>query len=273
MALPPIYVMAGLLLFAPPDSTPSTNVKRTLEEFLSQGDLKEISNSARGSLADRLEFVRAEPVAEVRQILPVTLSLLRSENPSHQEIGCMAFIAIALRQDSAELLGPTIPELVALLDTHDRTHGRTALGLLGLLNPKPPVSLVPYLLPRLADSKASTERLSALSRTLLRAAPDDPAVVGAILNLLQEHPRMRDDVVQMIGAAHTVNERAIAFLGASLTDEDTNVRLMAVQAVESQPIQIIQRFGRQLTKIAEDPDEQSSTRESASRALKQINSH
>ena len=150
----------------------------------------------------------------------------------------MALIAIAQRRDSAELLGPIIPELVTLLETHDRTHSGTALGLLGLLNPKPPVSLVPYLLPRLADSNTSSDRLSALSQTLLRAAPDDPAVVGAILNLLQDHPSLRGDVLQMIGAAHPVNQRAITFLGASLTDEDSNVRLMAVQAVESQHVQI-----------------------------------
>jgi len=266
MALLAASVMTGLLFLAPPDSAATTSIKQTLEGFLNQPNLKE----APATLSDRLDPLRSQPVAQVREILPATLSLLRSENPSHQEIGSIALIAIALRQDSAELLGPIIPELVTLLETHDRTHSGTALGLLALLNPKPPVSLVPYLLPRLADSKASTEKLSALSQTLLRAAPDDPAVLGAILNLLQEHPGMRADVVQMMGAAHTVNERAITFLGASLADEDANVRLMAVQAVGWQRTEVIQRFEKQLGKIAADSDEQSSTRDFASLALKQI---
>jgi len=72
MALLTLYVMTGLLFFAPPDSMPATNVKRMLEEFLSQGDLKEISNPALGELADRLDVVRAEPVAQVREILPLS---------------------------------------------------------------------------------------------------------------------------------------------------------------------------------------------------------
>jgi hypothetical protein len=259
-------VMTGLLFLAPPDSATTASIKETLEGFLSQPNLKQTPEA----LPERLDALRLQSVAQVQEILPVTLSLLRSENPSHQEIGTMAFIAIALRQDSAELLGPHIPELVTLLETHDRTHSGTALGLLTLLNPKPPVSLVPYLLPRLADGNISTEKLAALSRTLLRAAPNDPSVVGAILNLLQEHPSMRAEMVQMMGAAQTVNERAIAFLGASLADEDADVRLMAVQAVARQGTQVIQRFEKQLGKIALDPDEQSSTRDFASMALKQL---
>jgi hypothetical protein len=266
MTLLAASVITGLLLLAPPGSAATGTIKQTLEGLLNQPNLKE----APPALSDRLDPIRFQPVAQARKILPATLSLLRSENPSLQEIGSMALIAIALRQDSAELLGPILPELVTLLDTHDPTHSGTALGLLSLLNPKPPASLVPYLLPRLADGKASPQKLSVLSRTLLRAAPDDPAVVGAILNLLQEHPGMRADVVQMMGVAHTVDERAVAFLGASLSDEDSDVRLMAAQALEKQPVETIRSFGRQLAKIAGDPHELSFTRESAARALKRI---
>jgi len=267
MAFLSLCAMTGLLFFTPPDSAASTDVGRTLKGLLTQ-DLKE--SPEMGGLADRLEVLRTELPGEVREILPLVLSLLRSPNPNHQSIGSMALIAIALRPDSAELLGKSIPELISLLDAHDRTHSGTALGILALLNPRPPASLVPPLLTLLADSTASTDRLLALSRTLMRAAPNDPAVVGAILSLLQWRPRMRADIVQIMGAANSVDEGAIAFLGASLADPDTNVRLMAVQAIGRQPFDVIQRFWGQLGKIAADPNEESSTREFASRALHQV---
>jgi hypothetical protein len=184
----------------------------------------------------------------------------------------MTLIAIALRQDSAKLLGPVIPELVTLLDTHDRTHSGTALGILGLLNPKPPASLVPYLLPRLADSKASPEKLICLSGVLIGAAPDDPTVVGAILNLLREHPGLRAELVRMMGAAHVVNEGTIALFGAGLADPDDNIRSAAVQAVGRQRPDVILRFEKQLAQIATDPKEQPLTRDFASLALKQAGS-
>ena len=106
---------------------------------------------------------------------------------------------------------------------------------------------------------------------LLAAAPDDPAVIGAVLNLLQDHPDMRPEVVRMMGAAHAVNERSIALFGAGLVDLDLNVRLTAVQAVGRQRPEVIRRFEPQLRKIAADPAEQASTRSFASLALKQIN--
>lgn len=265
----PLYSVAALLLLALPGWATSSDLKQMLQEFLRQGDLR--ASPDMGALADRLDVLRSEPVADVRQILPIALSLLRSENPNHESIGSMTLIAIALRSDSAELLGPDIPELVTLLSAHDQTHSGTALGLLALLKPKPPATLVPYLLPRLLDSKAPREKLLALSSVLLAAAPDDPAVIGAILNLLQGHPEMKPEVVRMMGAAHTVDERSVALFGAGLVDPDLNVRLMAVQAVGRQGLEVIRRFGPQLRKIAADPAEQASTRSLASLALKQIN--
>jgi hypothetical protein len=124
----------------------------------------------------------------------------------------------------------------------------------------------------LIDSTASTEKLLALSGVLIAAAPDDPAVVGAVLNLLQEHPgpEMRAGVATMMGVAHAVNERTIALFEAGLVDSDPNVRLMSVQAVGWQRPAVIQHFEKQLGKIAADPDEQLSTRDFASLALKQV---
>jgi hypothetical protein len=269
MASLPFYIVAGLSLFAPPGSATSTSIKQMLQDFLSQGDLSALPEV--GSLGGRLDVLRSEPVAEVREILPIALSLLRSENQNHQSVGTMALIAIALRPDSAELLGSDTPELVTLLSAHDQTHSGTALGLLALLKPKPPATLVPYLLPRLLDSKAPREKLLALSGVLLAAAPDDPAVIGAILNLLQDHPDMRPEVVRMMGAAHAVTERTIALFGAGLVDTDPNVRLMAVQAVGRQRPDVIQHFGPQLRRIAEDSKEKIPTRQYAALALKQIN--
>jgi HEAT repeats len=149
----------------------------------------------------------------------------------------------------------------------------TALGFLALLNPKPPVSLVPYLLPRLLDTKASPEKLLAICSVLLRAAPEDPAVIGGVLNLLQEHRdvQMRCEVIRMIGAAQSLNARTLAPFDSGLVDPDPNVRLMAVQAVERQRPDVIEGFAPQLRKMAADPVEQSPSRESASRALKRLN--
>jgi hypothetical protein len=134
----PLYTVAVLLLLALPGWATSSDVKQMLEEFLSQGDLRALPDM--GTLGDRLDVLRSEPVAEVRQILPLALSLLRSGNPNHDSIGSMTLIAIALRPDSAELLGPDIPELVTLLSAHDQTHSGTALGLLACLSlsPRPP---------------------------------------------------------------------------------------------------------------------------------------
>jgi hypothetical protein len=268
----PIYIVTGLLFFAPPGAPASSNVQQMLEGYLSQPDLKEPPDT--GQLGDRLDVIRSAPVAEARGVLPVALALLRSDNPAHQSIGSLALVALALRQDSAELLGPSLPELVNLLDAHDRTHGGTALGFLALLNPKPPATLVGYLLPRLLDTRASNERLLALSATLMRAAPDDPAVIGALLNMLQEHsgPDVKGEIVRLMGASHTTNERAIAFVGAALADPDSQVRLMAVQAVGWQGPEVIRRYEGQLRKVAADPAEQSSTRDFASMALKKLES-
>ena len=270
MTVLPLYILTGLLFFVPPGSAASTDVKQMLEEFLSHGDLKE--PPVAGILADRLDVLRSEPVAEARQILPIGLSLLRSPNPNLQSVGNMTLIGICLRPDSAELLAPDLPELITLLQDHDRTFNGTGLGILALLNPKPPATVVPYLLPRLLDNKASTEQLVSLSGVLMRAAPDDPAVVGAILNLLQEHPgpAMKTEVLWIMRGAHPDNERVLAFFGASLADPDLNVRLMAVQAVGYQSPEVIRHFEQQLHKISADTDEQSSTREFASIALKQI---
>jgi hypothetical protein len=104
MTVLPLYILTGLLFFVPPGSAASTDVKQMLEEFLSHGDLKEPPDA--GILADRLDVLRSEPVAEARQILPIGLSLLRSPNPNLQSVGNMTLIGICLRPDSAELLGP-----------------------------------------------------------------------------------------------------------------------------------------------------------------------
>jgi len=272
MTLLAVSAITGFLFFVPPDSAASGNIKQMLETFLSQKDLKQAPEL--GWLDDRLDALRLEPAADVRGILPIVLSLLRSENPSHEEIGSAVIIVVALRQDSAQLLGPDIPELVTLLDTHDRTHDGRALGFLALLNPKPPATLVPLLLPRLLDYKLPEAKLLAITSVLLRAAPNDPAVIDAVLNLLQEHPDvvMKCEVIRMIGAAQSVNERTIALLKSALVDTDVNVRLMAVQAVERQPPEVIARFAPQLRKIAADTAEQSFSRESATRALRRLGS-
>ena len=112
----------------------------------------------------------------------------------------------------------------------------------------------------------------AISGTLMAAAPDDPAVVDAVLNLLQEHPAMKMGIMTLIALAHN-NTRAMAFLGAGLSDPDSNVRGTAVQAIGSQPPETIRRYAPQLRTIAADPSEQTLTRDSASRALKQIQYH
>ena len=270
MTLLTVSAITGFLFFVPPDSAASGNIKQMLETFLSQKDLK--TRPDVGAIADRLDVLRSEPVAEVREVVPVALALLRSENPNQQELGTVALVAIALHPHSAELLGPDIPELVALLDTHDATHEGRALGFLALLNPKPPETLVPLLLPRLLDNKLPEAKLLAITSVLLRAAPNDPAVIDAVLNLLQAHPDvvMKCEVIRMVGAAQSINERTIALLKSALVDTDVNVRLMAVQAVERQQPEVIARFAPQLRKIAADTAEQSFSRESATRALRRL---
>jgi hypothetical protein len=265
-----LYIVTALLFLALPGSAASAGVQQILEDYLSHDDLKAPPDT--GILGDRLDTLRSAPVAEVRQILPLGLSLLRSPNPNLQTVGSMTLIAIFLRMDSAALVAPNLPELVTLFTDHDQTHDGTGLGLLAMLNPKPPASLVPYLLPRLLDSKASTQQLLALSGVLMRAAPDDPAVIGGILNLLQEHPGpvMKSGVLQMMAGAHPAGERVLALFDSGLADPDSNVRSMAVQAVWHNSPEAIRHSEPQLRKIAADPDEQSSTRGFASAALRQI---
>jgi hypothetical protein len=84
MASLPLYSVAALLLLAMPGWT-SSDVKQMLQEFPNQGDLR--ASPDMGALADRLDVLRSEPVAEVRQILPLAFSLLRSDNPIHESIG------------------------------------------------------------------------------------------------------------------------------------------------------------------------------------------
>lgn len=260
------YLTAGLLLSLAQCWAATPDVKQTLQDLLGQADLRQIQDP--GALAGQLDVLRSAPVEEARQVFPLALSLLRSENPNHQSIGSMALIALALRPDSAELMGPSISELVSLLNSHDQTHSGTAIGILGLLNPKPPTSIQPYLLPLLSDNKASPERLLAVSRTLLRASPDDPAVIAAIFNLLHTRPGMKADIAGLMGEPHA-DEKVLAFLGACLSDPDPNVRLAAVQAVGQQRPDTIRRFEPQLRELASDAKEQASTRDFASRALKQ----
>lgn len=219
-------------------------------------------------MAGRLDVLRSAPVEEARQVFPLALSLLRSENPAQQSAGTMAVAALALRPDSAELMGSSIPELVSLLNSHDRTHSGTGIGVLALLHPRPPTSIEPYLLPLLSDSKASAERLLAIMRTLVLAAPDDPAIIAGMFNVLQARPAMKADIVGLMGEPHT-GEKVLTFLGACLSDPDSNVRLVAVQAVGHQRPETIRRFESQLREIAANPNEESSTRDFASMALKQ----
>jgi hypothetical protein len=260
------YLTTGLLLSLGCCWAAADDPKQLLQDLLAQSDLHEIQDM--GALAGRLDVLRSAPVEEARQVFPLALSLLRSENPAQQSAGTMALVSLALRPDSAELMGRSIPELVSLLNSHDQTHAGTAIGFLALLNPRPPTSVQPYLLPLLSDSKASAERLLAILRTLVRAAPDDPATIEGMFSVLQARPAMKADIVGLMGEPHT-SEKVLALLGACLSDPDANVRLAGVQAVGHQRPETIRGFESQLRGIAANPNEQSSTRDFASLALKQ----
>jgi hypothetical protein len=269
----PLYILTGLLFFAPPGSAAPTSVKALLEQFLSQGDIKDLSNSAIGAISDRLDDLRFEPAAEVRQILPSARLCLRSPSKNLRTVGLMAFIAVGLRPDSADLLAAYTSELGALLDDPEPSISGPALQVLELLHPRPPASLVPYLLPHLADKTNSTQTMAGLFRLLLLAAPDDPVVFGAVLEAVRERPGLRANALGIIGSPQSGNETAIAFVGAGLTDPDPDIRSQAVQAIGRLPVGVIHRFEQQLRRIAIEPDEQPTTRDLASLAIRQIGPH
>jgi hypothetical protein len=89
----------------------SSDVKQMLQEFPNQGDLRPrlIEKPSRIALM-RCDLSRWWPrsVRFYRSPFPCCAPITRSTN----RLDSMTLIAIAMRPDSAELLGPDIPELV-----------------------------------------------------------------------------------------------------------------------------------------------------------------
>ncbi|MGB9458798.1 MAG: hypothetical protein WCB12_22315 [Bryobacteraceae bacterium] len=204
---------------------------------------------------------------DVKALLPSARLCLKSDLEAVRLNGVAVFMGVAIRMDSADLLVDYIPDLGALTDGSGRIWS-SAVFVLGVLHPRPPADVIPYLEPHLADEDNTDLGFEQLAGALLAVAPNNDRTVNEIITVARKRGgHAPGAAIEALMAEKTTNEAALQFVGEALNSSDPAGRNAAVCALGGRP-DIMSRFVPRLRQIAADETEGRQTREVAAEDLK-----
>lgn len=218
----------------------------------------------------------ASSAAEAAEVLPLARRCLRSSNLTVRRDGVATFLVVAMRpKDGAALLSGDIELLGQLLGDPERQIRGAVAYVFYAMQPAPPSAVVPHLLPHLEDEGNSERDILGLSDALLRAAPNDAAVLRALLNTVKRSPSDQPGLwaglircfANAPGGAPLEKKQVIEFLAQALSGAEPEVQRSAIDAIRGRR-DLLARFEPALVHIATDQHENRQTREAAEQALK-----
>jgi hypothetical protein len=219
------------------------------------------------------DALKGAPAEDIRPLVSAAAGCLNSVLTSARKDCLLALSPVAiLRFDSAILLSPCVPRVVALLDDDDPSIRTMAALILATMHPHPPTELIGVVMPRIADSKKSPDDVMSLIALLLATDSTSTPVIRAVLNVtkLRADRGITGRVLERFGVARCTNELALNFISESLASPDSAIRDAAVSSLLSQSGIVLRRFQSRLTQIAVDPDENPRIKATAGEVLRLI---
>ena len=251
----------------------SQQITITLNQFFKQL----LATSDHGSLPTALESARvfdqipsSSPRA-ITEALPDIDRALRHDNPDIRKYAIVALICIDQRSDSADLLLPVVPSLLRRLDDPDPQITAQAVSAIGSMKPKPPSYIIPVFVQFLSTKNAKTLAGPAVVFALVRLASDQAAVGQAIARFMQENDlnvELRVDTLNALALRSMHNDQIIQQIIQKLApSESLEVRLAAINALESIGPHAVQMGREQLAEVAQNNEESPQVRNAAKHAL------
>jgi hypothetical protein len=221
-----------------------------------------------GSSLNENAMLSLEP-GQVTNLLPLARKCLESSRLDVRRVGLSAILGIRFRSDSTALLRPYLGDLEMIAASPTDPLKRGALYILGSTNPKPSQEAISFLSGRLAAKADLPPETLMIAAAILRAAPEDSALVHKTLVAVraQSDTRVQIGVLAQLGLIKTRNSEALDFIATSLDSHDPFVRRAAVDSVDRLDSDTKATFFDRLQSIAADPNESQEIRSEAKAAL------
>lgn len=171
--------------------------------------------------------------------------LLSDESSSIRSNAAMALGRIGTAASSAA------PELIGLFEDEDSQVRRDAVAALRKIGP----AVLPRLLTASGSNKASVQAsaIESLALVGLSAQEAQQAVDAAVIAASNADPRVRAAALMTISSLGLPDEVVIPQLSNSLRDENTDVRVVAVNALVRRP-SLLPFMTKELTQLLSNPD-------------------
>jgi hypothetical protein len=230
------------------------------------------------TLVDVVKVVNQIPGARLEEItvaLPAIMAAFAHRDETVKSYAGIALFAIGSRPDGAELLRRYIDVILHDFSTSSNPHIRTGeMAILGSLRPVPP-EVVPVFLTFLKRTDADTQTQGGVIFELVQIAPENPAVIAAILEFLSRplDSTSRIGTLNALGNPNIKDVELIAMVITSLDDSDQGVRFTAAQVLGRMGKTAVLQGQTALQRLAGDPKQPANVSAAAKEALKAIPGH
>ncbi len=199
------------------------------------------------------DWIGSKSADTISAALPRIVSTLSNGGEEDRICAAQVLLDVALRADSATLLGQHLNAIGAVLNSASDERLQRSTGImLTMLHPKPPPEAVPPLLVFLGRTDRDLRMQAAAVGSLAGIAPTDSAVILAIQEFWSRplDAESKQAVLNGLGNSHAKDQRLVGIVISSLHDPDPSIRLTAVQALRRMGPDAIRQAAPELRKIS-----------------------
>jgi len=246
------------------------------------GDVKNLLNSILNAETDKAlpskdqfysqvtrEAIGALSPPEVQDLLPLIQRCLASPRLEVRRYGLLTAMAVSFRPDSSQTLEPIIGDIERIASNPTSPLKGGALAILGNTYPHPSQRAVSYLEAHLQDKDNSTQQLTTIAVSLMRASGPGSALWRKVLTFVenQPDPGVKAAVLMELGNEKAGDASSEEFIKASLSSKDLFIQGAAIETVGQLDASARVNFVDQLKQIMNDPNESPENRKQAKAAL------
>jgi HEAT repeat protein len=208
--------------------------------------------------------------AEMSLALPDIIGALESDNEEVRVYAAAGLFAVSSRDDSSRLLAKYVRQLATLLQDPAPRLQAAGVTILGAMRPKPPAEVVCLLIDFIRDGARIRAAQASAVFQLLRIAPADPDVAGAVVAhlALDLPPHHRINVLNALGQRTIQTPAVIRSVIQHLQYSEEPVRFTATQVLSRMGRDAVRTAAVDLRRVADDPRESRRTKSAALEALR-----